>query len=78
MKINQTFLKNGIFIYKQYIMSETVLLVIIFLVFIIVMTLILNKVEKERIPLIGDFFKKILPSIPISKIFLMMKNRKEK
>ena len=76
MKKNQTFYKNRIFIYKQHIMSETILLVSIFFVFIIVMTLILNKVEKDRIPLMGDFFKKVLPSIPVSKIFSKGKNKK--
>ncbi len=59
-------------------MSETVLLVIIFLVFIIVMTLILSKVEKDRISLIGDFFKKVLPTLPISKIFSTITGKKEK
>ena len=48
-------------------MSETILLVTIFCVFIILMTLILNKVEKDRITLIGDFFQKVLPSIPIDR-----------
>lgn len=32
--------------------------------FIIVMTLILNFVEKDRIPMMGDFFEKVLPEIP--------------
>lgn len=58
-------------------MSETILLVIIFCVFIILMTLILNKVEKDRITLIGDFFQKVLPSIPISKIFVKKKKKEQ-
>lgn len=32
--------------------------------FVIVMTLILNFVEKDRIPMMGDFFEKVLPEIP--------------
>ena len=58
-------------------MSETILLVTIFCVFIILMTLILNKVEKDRITLIGDFFQKVLPSIPISKIFVRKKKKEQ-
>lgn len=59
-------------------MSETILLVTtIFCVFIILMTLILNKVEKDRITLIGDFFQKVLPNIPISKIFVRKKKKEQ-
>jgi hypothetical protein len=58
-------------------MSETVVLVMGFLVFIVVMTLILNKIEKDRIKLIGDFFQKVLPSIPISKIVGIFRNEKK-
>ena len=58
-------------------MSETILLVTIFCVFIILMTLILYKVEKDRITLIGYFFQKVLPSIPISKIFVRKKNKEQ-
>ena len=66
-----------IFIYKQSIMNETLLLIIIFLVFIIIMTLILNKIEKDRIKLIGDFFQKVLPSIPFTKIIQLFKESKK-
>lgn len=59
-------------------MNETTLLVTIFLGFIFVMTILLNYVEKERITLIGDFFKKVLPSIPMTKIFSIMRGKKEK
>ena len=41
----------------------------IFLIFIVIMTLILTFIPIERISLIGDFFKKVIPTIPISKIF---------
>lgn len=54
-------------------MNETVLLVTIFLGFIIMMTLILSKIEKDRIPLIGDFFKKVLPYFPIKTILSFFK-----
>ena len=37
--------------------------------FIIVMTLILNLIKKDRITLIGNFIAKVIPSIPFSKIF---------
>ncbi|WP_417372211.1 hypothetical protein [Gelidibacter japonicus] len=37
--------------------------------FIIVMTLILNLIKKDRINLIGNFIAKVMPSIPFSKIF---------
>ncbi len=37
--------------------------------FIIVMTLILNVIKKDRITLIGNFIAKVMPSIPFSKIF---------
>ncbi len=43
-------------------------LIIIF-VFIIVITIILNRIQKDRITLIGDFIQKVIPSIPFSKIF---------
>lgn len=37
--------------------------------FIIVMTLILNLIKKDRIKLIGNFIAKVMLSIPFSKIF---------
>lgn len=43
--------------------SIHITLIIIF-GFILIMTLILNKVEKDRIPLMGDFFGKVLPRMP--------------
>lgn len=58
-----------IFIYKEYIMNTILLSLIIVLVFIIVMTIILNLVEKDRIPLMANFFEKVLPKIPFSKMF---------
>lgn len=58
-------------------MSETTLLVTIFLVFIIIMTLILNKVEKDRIKPIGDFFVKVIPRIPVIKIIELFKSKKD-
>lgn len=58
-----------IFIYKEYIMNTLVLLVIAVLIFIPVMTIILNFVEKDRIPLMANFFEKVLPRIPFSKMF---------
>lgn len=59
----------GIFIYKRNIMNTILLSLIIVLVFIVVMTIILNFVEKDRIPLITNFFEKVLPKIPFTKIF---------
>lgn len=58
-----------IIIYKEYIMNTIVLLVIAVLVFILMMTIILNFVEKDRIPLMATFFEKVLPKIPFSKMF---------
>ncbi|PHS65766.1 MAG: hypothetical protein COB12_06755 [Flavobacterium sp.] len=48
--------------------SLHITLIIIF-VFIIVITIILNRIKKDRITLIGDFIAKVMPTIPISKIF---------
>ncbi|SEP23462.1 hypothetical protein SAMN05444671_4687 [Flavobacterium sp. CF108] len=50
-------------------MNTILLSLIIVLVFIVVMTIILNFVEKDRIPLITNFFEKVLPKIPFTKIF---------
>lgn len=58
-----------IFIYKEYIMKTILLSLLIVLVFIVVMTIILNFVEKDRIPLMTNFFEKVLPKIPFSKMF---------
>lgn len=59
----------GIFIYKRNIMNTILLSLTIVLVFIIVMTIILSFVEKDKIPLITNFFEKVLPKIPFSKMF---------
>jgi hypothetical protein len=50
-------------------MNTILLSLTIVLVFIIVMTIILSFVEKDKIPLITNFFEKVLPKIPFSKIF---------
>jgi hypothetical protein len=42
------------------------------------MTIVLNFVEKDRIPLMADFFEKVLPKIPLSKIFTKKKNKQQK
>lgn len=50
-------------------MKKAILSIIIYaFVFIIVMTIILNFVEKDRIPLMANFFEKVLPKIPFSKM----------
>ncbi|MCI9844554.1 hypothetical protein [Flavobacterium pectinovorum] len=67
-----------IFIYNESIMNALVLLVIAILVFILVMSIILNNVEKDRIPLMTDFFEKVLPKIPFSKMFRRKKKNKKK
>ncbi len=36
--------------------------------FIVLMTIILNLIKRDRIELIGDFFKKVLPRIPFTDI----------
>lgn len=41
------------------------------------MTILLNFVEKDRITLMADFFEKVLPKIPFSKIFSRKKNDEE-
>lgn len=46
-------------------MNAVHITMIIFFVSIILIILILNKVEKDRIPLMGDFFSKVLPKINI-------------
>lgn len=46
--------------------------------FILIMTLILNKVEKDRIPLMGDFFGKVLPRMPKIKFGKKGKDREKR
>ncbi len=36
--------------------------------FIVLMTIILNLIKRDRIEPIGDFFKKVLPRIPFTDI----------
>lgn len=55
-------------------MNTLILSLIIIFVFIFMMTIVLNFVEKDRIPLMADFFEKVLPKIPLSKIFSKKKN----
>jgi len=50
-------------------MNSLLITLIIIFVFIIVITIILNRIQKDRITLIGDFIQKVMPSIPFSKIF---------
>ncbi|GEM_PF-4240479 len=59
-----------VFIYKQYIMNTILLALLFVLVFIVVMTIILNFVEKDRISLMANFFEKVLPKVPFSKMLL--------
>ena len=47
-------------------MDSLVLIVLFMLVFIMMMTLILCFVPKDRIPLIAGFLEKVLPSIPFT------------
>lgn len=52
-------------------MKKTILLIIIAaFVFIVVMTIILNFVEKDRILLMATFFEKVLPKILFNKMLL--------
>ncbi|SDY04311.1 hypothetical protein SAMN05444338_12417 [Flavobacterium degerlachei] len=59
-------------------MNSLLLSLIFILVFIFLMTIVLNFVEKDRIPLMADFFEKVLPKIPLSKIFTKKKNKQQK
>jgi len=43
--------------------------------FIILMTLILNHVKKDRIEPIGNFFVKVLPRIPFTSIVKILKRK---
>lgn len=52
------------------------ILIIVFL-FIIIMTLILNFIKKDRIKLIGDFFLKVMPTIPFTAIIKFFKEGKD-
>jgi hypothetical protein len=58
-------------------MNAIPLTLLIILVFIFLMTILLNFVEKDRITLMADFFEKVLPKIPFSKIFSRKKNDEE-
>ena len=44
-------------------MNTLVLMTIIIFAFIVIMTIVLNFVEKERIQLMGDFLEKVLSII---------------
>lgn len=46
--------------------------------FVMIMTLILNNVEKDRISLMGDFFGKVLPRMPKIKFGKKGKDREKK
>jgi hypothetical protein len=59
-----------IFVCKQNIMNTILLALLFVLVFNVVMTIILNFVEKDRISLMANFFEKVLPKLPFSKMFL--------
>lgn len=47
-------------------MNETVLY---FLIWSLVLVVFLRFTPNDKIKLIGDFFKKVLPTIPFTKIF---------
>lgn len=47
----------------DHITNPIILFFLIVFCFIIIMTILLNKVEKDRIPLMADFFEKVLASI---------------
>ncbi|PKV52460.1 hypothetical protein ATE84_4576 [Aquimarina sp. MAR_2010_214] len=51
-----------------------VTLIIIF-GFVFIMTILLNFVDKEKIPLMGDFFGKVLPKMP--KLFSQSKGKED-
>jgi len=59
-------------------MSGIHITLIIIFGFIIVMTLILNKIKEERISPIADFIQKVMPTIPLSKMFKRKSKKKEK
>lgn len=46
-----------------------------FLTFIIIVILILRKTDNDKIKEIGNFFKKVLPTIPITKIVELFKKK---
>lgn len=48
------------------IMNETVLY---FLIWSLVLVVFLRFTPNDKIKLIGDFFKKVIPTIPFTKIF---------
>ncbi len=55
-----------------------VYIILIFCVFIVVMTTLLNFIKRDRIKLIGDFFAKVIPTIPftgIAKLWIDFKKR---
>lgn len=57
---------------------ETMLSIVLSVLgFIVVMTLILTVIPKDRILLIAEFFVKVLPRIPITGIIEVLKRNKE-
>ncbi len=46
-----------------------------FLTFIIIVILILRKTDNDKIKEIGNFLKKVLPTIPITKIVELLQKK---
>lgn len=55
-------------------MNDTVLY---FLIWSLVLVVILRFTPNDKIKLIGDFFKKVIPTIPFTKIFGVLYESKE-
>lgn len=55
-------------------MNETVLY---FLIWSLVLVVFLRFTPNDKIKLIGDFFKKVIPTIPFTKIFGVMYQSKD-
>lgn len=54
-------------------METLVYMYIVTLIFVIVMTIILTFINNEKIKVIGKFFRKVIPAIPITDIIGLLK-----
>jgi len=59
-------------------MEITLLALTIILIWMIAQTYMLSKMPVTKIEAVGDFYKKVLPVIPFTKIFRFFKGNKDK
>lgn len=56
-------------------MKTQLFYIIIILIWFIIVLLILKKTDDEKIKLIGDFFRKIMPRIPVAQIIEYLRSK---